>query len=173
MLEKELVERSKKGDEEAFAELMHTYEGKIYQQCLGIIKDEELAKDVTQETFVHAYQHLSTFRMESQFYTWIYRIAKNLSLNLLRKRKHREQELKEELFVIPVSPEAEPIKEEIKVRMFKALKELPEKQRIVIELFDIQNLSIKEIATQLKIPSGTVRSRLFYARKKMREIIDS
>ncbi len=167
MQEKELIERSRQGDEEAFGELMHLYEKKIYHLCYQIIHDEELAQDLTQETFVHAYQHLDSFRMESLFYTWLYKIARNLSLNLLRKKKHIELELKEEWLIPEKSPSKES-SEEWNAALEEALKTLSSKQRVVFEMFDIQKMSHKEIAAQLNISPGTVRSRLFYARKNIR-----
>jgi len=167
MQEKELIEKCKKGDEEAFSTLMHLHEGKIFQVCLQIIKDEEIAQDLTQEAFVHAFQHLDSFKMHSTFYTWLYRIAKNLSLNLLRKKHLQEQELKEELTSAPVPQE----EEELSQRMQEALEQLPLKQRLVFELFDLQKVPQKEIAAQLNISPGTVRSRLFYARRKMRRLL--
>lgn len=167
MEEKDLIKRSKKGDEEAFTILMRRHEAKIYYQCLQFLKDENLAKDLTQETFVQAYRSLSSFRMESGFYTWLYRIAKNLCLNWLRAKKVQEQELKEELLQAPIAntfPE-----DDLKLSLKEALQTLPLKQQEVFQLFEFQKQSIKEIAAQLNIPSGTVRSRLHYARKNIKK----
>src|SRR5437764_736682 len=95
MREKDLIERSLNGDDDAFKILMQSYEQRIFYTCNQIIKDEEIARDLTQETFLHAYRHLSSFRSESRFYTWIYRIAQNLSLNALKKKKEPVQEYNE------------------------------------------------------------------------------
>lgn len=171
MDENEWIQRSQQGDEEAFTALVHCYQDKIYHQCLYLIKDEELAQDLTQETFLHAFQHLATFRKESSFYTWLYRIARNLCLNFLRKRKHLEQELKEETIAAVEYQEEHPIDEAFQAALQEAIERLPPKQRVVFELFDLQKLPHKEIAAQLNVSTGTVRSRLYYARKKIREFL--
>ncbi|NGX54441.1 MAG: ECF RNA polymerase sigma factor SigW [Chlamydiae bacterium] len=172
MGEKELIERSQKGDEEAFSELMGLYQPKIFQHCLGIVKDEEIAQDLTQETFLHAYQHLDTFHGRSRFYTWIYRIAHNLSLNFLKKT-HRTQEFefKEELLPAGLISEDQLENEEFNQALQAALQTLPPKQRIVFEMYDLQHIPHKEIAVKLDISPGTVRSRLYYARRKLRPLL--
>src|SRR5271156_6600588 len=97
MDEKELIEKSLKGEEGAFDALVQQNQAAVYRHCLRIVKDEELAQDLTQETFVHAFQHLSSFRMHSRFSTWLWRIAHNLSLNYIKRERHINQEFKEEL----------------------------------------------------------------------------
>ena len=136
------------------------------------MKDEEIAQDLTQETFLHAYQHLDTFHGRSSFYTWIYRIAHNLSLNFLKKT-HRQQELefKEELLPAGFISEDQLEDEEFNQALQVALQTLPPKQRIVFEMFDLQRIPHKEIAAKLGISPGTVRSRLYYARHKLRSLI--
>jgi len=170
MREKNLIEKCLHGDEDSFKILMQSYEQRIFFACLQIVKDEQLAHDLTQETFLHAYQHLSSFRQESSFYTWIYRIGRNLSLNALKKIKNPTQEYREDLHASKFSlPEKH--SEEFDQLIQEGLKTLPFKQRQVFELFDLQNFSHKEIAAKLNIPPGTVRSRLYYARKKMQEFL--
>ena len=83
--EKGLIQKSLRGDESAYALLIRPYKKRIYFLCLQIVHDHERAEDLTQETFIHAYRHLSQFREEARFYTWLYRIAINLSINYLRK----------------------------------------------------------------------------------------
>ena len=169
MQEKELVLKARAGDEEAFASLVSLYRAKIFQHCLGIVKDEELAEDLVQETFIHAFTHLDTFRMQSTFYTWVYRIAHNLSLNFLKKDKRgRERELKEEIFVTELKEEVED--DQFNEALQEALKTLPSKQRIVFEMFYLEHIPHKEIAARLDIPPGTVRSRLFNARKNLHKL---
>lgn len=169
MQEKELIEASKQGDDLAFKKLMDEYETKIFYFCLGKTKDEEAAKDLTQETFLKAFQHLTSFRSESSFYTWVYRIAFNETMNYLKKReRHKEEEFHEEHFSFhqEAKPafEVEAVQEAIQM----GLSLLSSKHRIVFELYDLQKKSHKEIAVELHIPEGTVRSRLHYARQKMR-----
>lgn len=165
--EKILIQKSIAGDEEAFATLVHAHEQKIFRHCYQVIKDEQIAHDLTQETFLHAYHHLNTFRMEAQFYTWLYRIAHHLCLNCLKKKKPFEMELKEELLAEALPPQ----EEELSPFLQEAIAQLPEKQRTVIELYDIQKIPQKEIAARLNCPLGTIRSRLHYARLALRRKI--
>lgn len=168
MNERELVEQSKKGDEDAFSALIGTYQPRVFRHCLKVVHDEEIAQDLTQETFLHAYHHLGTFRMEASFYTWLYRIAHNLSLNYLKKKgAHPETEFKEEMSSGVVVKE----EEELDPRIQEAVQTLAPKHRVVFELYDLQRVPQKEIAAQLDISHGTVRSRLYYARRKIREYI--
>ena len=87
--EKEWISKALEGDEEAFNFLMTQNREEVYRHCLGIVKNEEVAKDLTQETFVHAFQHLSSFRREARFSTWLWRIAHNLSLSYLKNPPKR------------------------------------------------------------------------------------
>lgn len=168
MREEKLIEQSKRGDERAFALLMKKYEEKIRKLCFSIVKDEQSAEDITQEVFLHAFQKMSTFEGRAQFYTWLYRIAHNASLNFLKKRKRlKESELKEELSKAPAKESVEEI--EIEEALFKAMNFLSPKQRVVFELYILHKLSQKNIAEVLHVPEGTIRSRLHYARQKIKE----
>lgn len=167
MNEKELIVRSQKGDEGAFKELFDLYKGKIFNLCIGIVKDEGIANDLTQETFVNAYQHLDTFRQEASFYTWSYHIARNLSLNYIKKKGQVfEEPLQEEKF--SSSPIAD---KEIQEMIKEGLATLNPKHRLIFECYELQKMSHKEIAALLDISVGTSRSRLHYARKKMRTFL--
>jgi RNA polymerase sigma-70 factor (ECF subfamily) len=168
--EKDWIKKSQEGDEVAFEHLMLTYQKRIFFLCLNMVKDEGIALDLTQETFVHAYQHLQAFRGESKFYTWIYRIAKNLCLNFLKKAEPT-LEFKENFFYEQKKTEEEDFSEEKKESLKLALEKLPRKHREVLELYEYQKIPTKMIASQLNIPEGTVRSRLHYARKKMRHFL--
>lgn len=170
MNEKELIERSCQGDAEAFKELIDPLRKKIFYLCFSIVKDEKSAEDLVQEAFVRAYHSLSTFEGKSGFYTWVNHIARNLSLNYLKKRKkHTLEVLHEGMIAAP------PVKEEqtsdLQEYLESSLALLEEKQRLVFKYFEIDRLSIKEIAALLDIPTGTVRSRLYYARKKIRAAV--
>jgi RNA polymerase sigma-70 factor, ECF subfamily len=172
MDEREHIKKSLQGDEEAFKLLVQQNHELVFRHCLKIVKNEEAAKDLTQETFVHAYQHLHEFRMEARFSTWLWRIAHNLSLNALRKSSHLEKEYKEEIARPSFfTPEEE--NEELMQKIKHVMSQLPEKQRVVFELYDLQHMPQKEIAAKLGISYGTVRSRLFYARKKIRQFLKS
>ena len=169
MIEKDLIAKSQKGDEGAFETLFALYRDKIFQHSLGILKDEESAQDITQEAFVQAYRHLQEFRSNSSFYTWLYRIAHNLSLNELKKKgRYRQEEFHDE--TMPgVMDQAESLeKKEVEKALKEAVGLLSERHRNVYELCEMEHLPQKEVAARLNIPEGTVRSRLYHARKQIR-----
>jgi RNA polymerase sigma-70 factor, ECF subfamily len=170
MDERELIRKSLKGEEGAFDLLVQQNQAKVYRHCLGIVKDEEIAQDLTQETFVHAFQHLPSFRMEARFSTWLWRIAHNLSLNYLKRHRHYEQEFKEEL-LLPKFLKKEEVNDELMLKIQQAMQHLSPKQLIVFEMYDLRHIPQKEIAASLGISLGTVRSRLFYARKKIKRFL--
>ncbi len=168
MEEKDLIKKSKKGDQEAFRQLMEKYQKRIFNSCFQILHDVEHTEDVVQEVFLTAYAKLNSFEGRSTFYTWLYKIAKNKALNALRKIHHEELPLKEEILSLAGPTE----KEENGLKMdaiYDALQDLSPKQRIIFELFEFQKKAQKEIAADLNIPPGTVRSSLFYARKKIKK----
>jgi RNA polymerase sigma factor (sigma-70 family) len=177
--EPDLISRSKQGDEEAYSELIKRYRTRIYFLCFQMLHDQELAEDMTQETFIHAYRHLSRFKMESRFYTWVYRIAVNLTINLIRKKSHQkttvwdDTSLKTESrdYLEHTSSGDSPEIHELHEAIEKGMKTLSPAHREVLQLFDIEGLSHQEIAKRLKVKSGTVRSRLYYARKQMQKFL--
>jgi RNA polymerase sigma-70 factor (ECF subfamily) len=168
MRQKDLIEKSKEGDEASFNALFSLYKERIFYTCLGIVKDQESAEDLTQETFIQAYTHLSSFKGNSSFYTWLYRIAHNLSLNHVKKKgRIKEDALIEELYANPVPPQT-PENREFQELLEKSLSTLSEKHRLVYVMCEIEKRPQKEVAALLSIKEGTVRSRLFNARKKIR-----
>lgn len=169
MDEKELIKLSLQGDEKAFSSLMLLHQEMVFRHCLSIVKDEEIAQDLKQEAFLHAYQHLNTFRMEAKFSTWIWRIAHNLCLNYLKKRRLTELPYKEELLSEP--PARKEIDPEMMQKIHEGLNTLAQEHRIVFEMYELQGMPQKQIAAQLNVPYGTVRSRLHYARKKLRDFL--
>lgn len=170
MDEQELIQKSIEGNEKAFAELMTAHKGMVFRHCLSVVHDQEIAEDLTQETFVHAYQHLSTFRMEARFSTWLWRISRNLSLNHLKKQHGVEQEFREELLP-PQFLAPEEVSDERMVKIREAIEQLPFKHRVVFEMYDLQRIPQKQIAAELGISYGTVRSRIHYARQKIRKLL--
>ena len=169
MIEKDLIAKSQSGDEAAFGALFSLYRERIYQHSFGIVKDEEAAQDVTQEAFVQAYRHLKDFHSNSSFYTWLYRIAHNISLNYLKKkRRHREEEFNEEVMQGGQSPGELLEKKELEDSLQEAILHLSKRHKVVYELCEIERLPQKEVANRLSIPEGTLRSRLHYARKQVR-----
>lgn len=170
MDERELLKRSLKGEEEAFTRLVEQNRAAVFRHCLSIVHDEAMAEDLTQETFVHAFQHLSSFQMKAKFSTWLWRIAHNLALSYLKKHPPVELEFKEEL-IHAKKPEAAELDESSLIGLQEAIAHLDPKHRIVLEMYDLKRIPQKEIAAQLGIPYGTVRSRLFNARRKVRKFL--
>lgn len=165
MEEEQLINDSLKGNEKAMNELVRAHWDRVYHHCLRMVQEENTAQDLTQETFLHAFSHLATFQRKAKFSTWIWRIAHNLCLNYLKKPYLKDQPLYENVLQDNHTPESD---EGFTKQIEEALKELDEKHRLVFEMYDLQHIPQKEIAARLKISHGTVRSRLHYAREKVR-----
>ena len=181
----ELVDRARGGDPEAFRELVVRHQRRVYAVALGIVKDRDLAWDVSQEAFVRVHQHLSEFRDESSFSTWIHRITARVAIDVLRKeRPSRRSDVAD--VPEPVLQEAAPgvlstalgtdpqetvLRRELAARLTEALGQLPAVHRAILVLREMDGLSYEELAERLSIPRGTVMSRLFHARKKMQALL--
>jgi RNA polymerase sigma-70 factor (ECF subfamily) len=164
-------------------ELFGRHHGEIYAYLIRMIRDPELAADLTQDAFVKAYRNLDSFRLESSFYTWLYRIAMNLAIDFVRKRRRRETGGFDEGIatrdddggIAEVHHEDGPSRQLERKQLFgkimDAMEQLPEDQRQVILLRELEGLQYKEIADVMGIPEGTVMSRLFYARKKLQKLL--
>lgn len=177
----DLIRRAKLEDTSAYEELVRRHYGKIYALVYGMTSNREDAEDVTQEVFVKAWKALGHFREHSSFYTWVYRIAVNRTINF-RKRRNRRKTVKFEEFD-PDIKQAESYKEfsskgsvlrkmsltEFQKKMNEALQTLSDKHRAVVVMHDVQGMSHAEIAKVMGCSEGTARSRLFYARKKLQE----
>lgn len=181
--EAELLQAVKDGDTLAYKGLVEKYQNRVFGMVYGMLRNREDARDVTQDAFVKAFKSLDTFRLDASFYTWIYRIAMNLAIDHVRKRKRREVAgfeegiaSKDEDGVISEIHNAEnPSKslerKELYQRIMDALEQLPDDQKQAILLREVEGLSYKEIAEVMGIPEGTVMSRLFYARKRMQKLL--
>jgi RNA polymerase sigma-70 factor (ECF subfamily) len=181
----ELVDRAKGGDPEAFRDLVVRHQRRVYAVALGIVKDRDLAWDVSQEAFVRVHQHLSEFRDESSFSTWLHRITARVAIDVLRKeRPSRRSDVAD--VPEPVLQEAAPgvlatalgtnpqetvLRRELSERIAEALGQLPDVHRTVLVLREMDGLSYEELAERLAVPKGTVMSRLFHARKKMQALL--
>lgn len=178
-----LVERAKAGDRSAFGELVELHQKRVYAVAYGILRNREDAWDVAQETFVKAYRHLGRFEGQASFYTWIYRIAYNLSIDHYRSKGRKaavhfdddaamESAIKDH--ARPVS-NANPVelsdREELSRVLNDAINRLSDKHRAIIVLREVEGLSYEEIADVLGVPKGTVMSRLFHARKNLQTIL--
>jgi len=173
-----LVERALDNDLAAFEKLVSRYQSKIVSYATRMLSDADEAEDVAQEAFVKAYRSLESFRGASSFSTWLYRIATNLCIDRVRKRKRSPQQAysldepmdkEEERGGRDVPDDSgEPSKnierEELKAQVRQTVAEMPEKLRSVLVMCDIQGMSYDDIAGILDCPIGTVKSRLFHAR---------
>ncbi len=179
----ELVARVLQGDKNAFRPIVERYQNRIFAMVVGMVRDEAEARDLVQNAFIKAYQSLDTFRLDSSFYTWLYRIAMNLAIDSCRKRRRRKtgsfdeavaarDEDGEMLELHHTDGPAEALqRKELRQRIFSAMEELTEEQREVLLLREVEGLSYAEISESMGIPEGTVMSRLFYARKKMQGLL--
>ena len=178
-----LVRRAKRGDYKAFDLLVLKYQSRIAGLALTFVKDRHLAEDIAQESFIKAYKSLESFREESAFYTWLYRIAANTSKNYLtskkRKKEYSESEILSseeasvDIFDIPGgdSPEEILAANNLREMIFESLSNLPEDIRTAISLREFEGLSYEEISEVLGCPIGTVRSRIFRGREIIQEKI--
>jgi RNA polymerase sigma-70 factor (ECF subfamily) len=176
-----LVERCRAGDLAAFEPLVERYRERVWRLAYGYLRDREDAWDVAQESFVRAWQALPSFRGQSAFYTWLFRIVVNVATDRVRHRAARGRALgtdpvpEEEWDRLMVDQGAGPddaaTRAEQRRRIDRALGALSEPHRAIIMLSDLEGLSYREIAEVLDIPMGTVMSRLHNARKRLREIL--
>lgn len=178
--EKALVQKAKAGDRDAFAALVSAYEGKIYNLALRYLDNREDAMDASQEVFLRVFRFLPGFQEESGFSTWIYRIGVNVCKDMLAKRAKRGElplELPDEdedyrtTEVADSRYDPDSIVEQADLRKYlaDAIGQLPQQQREMIVLRDIQGLSYEEIGQVLSLESGTVKSRLSRARENLRK----
>lgn len=165
-----LVQACLSGDAGAFASLVDSYQGQVYNVALQITGSRDDAMDVTQSAFVKAYEKLASFDLDRRFFSWLYRIAVNEALNL-RRRRGRESSLPSDLVELASDPEADVSRAETARLLHLALRELTPRHRAVVVLKHLQGLSYREIADILGVPEKTVKSRLFSARQRLRAIL--
>ena len=176
--EAELIERAKKGDSEAFGVLVRRYEQRVVGVAMAVVKNQDDALELAQETFVRAWENISRFESRSSFTTWLYRIAANLAIDFWRREgRHvvlHGDEAQGEFDRMP-SAEGDSFKaasrRELSSRLKQALGELTPEHRAVILLREVEGLSYDEISDVLQCPRGTVMSRLHYARSRLRTIL--
>ena len=172
----ELVRRAQRGERGAFDLLVLRYQHKVIKLVGRLLRDPTEAEDVAQEAFVKAYRALGSFRGDSAFYTWLYRIAVNTARNTIASRQRRPLDYEAELSESEQNnvaawlkhddtPEASALSEEIRVTVNQAIEQLPEDLRTAIVLREVEGLSYEEIAEAMDCPVGTVRSRIFRARE--------
>ncbi|MEN8182567.1 MAG: sigma-70 family RNA polymerase sigma factor [Myxococcota bacterium] len=178
------MERARDGDHEAFRILVERYQGRAHRLALRVLRDEEQARDAVQDAFLKVYRSLGRFEGRSSFYTWLYRLVLNVCLDLRRRdRSDRHVEWDDSRSVEPMMgtegapgtlepPQADAaLRRELREQMAAAIEALPEAARETLILREVDGLSYAEIAEALQIPKGTVMSRLYYARRKVREVL--
>lgn len=176
--EKEIIEKVRGGDVNAFEELVLRYEGTVYSLALRMVSNREDAADMTQEAFIKAYNSLPSFRGDSKFSSWLYRIASNVCLDFLRSKSRRPQssltlggdddeDVQLEIPDPAAGPEEQLIKKLSMQSLSEGLKLLPDNQRQILAMRELGGMSYAEIGAALSLEEGTVKSRIFRARKKL------
>ncbi len=175
----ELVRRAQNNDLAAYDELIRRYQERIYGTVYNMTSNHEDANDLVQETFIKAHRALKTFKGDSSFFTWLYRIAVNKTINYLKQRKNRtgislndldfnaENDPDLVALVSDKTPQRDAGLSELQEKLNEAMMKLSEQHRLVVTLHDVQGLAHDEIAKIMDCNAGTVRSRLFYARQQL------
>lgn len=168
----ELVVRCSGGDRRAFDAILARHERQLFGAAFRILHNREDAFDVTQTAFMRAYEHLDRYDPDQSFHAWLYRIAVNAALDLIRAR-HPRDPLSDEIVDQHGGPDVEAMRGQRDAVLQAALMELKVEQRTVIVLKHLQGFSYEEIAQVLECPVKTVKSRLFTARQSLRNILAS
>lgn len=167
--EKGLVLAAQRGEQAAFSELVRRHQRRAYAVARAIVINHEDAEDAVQEAFLHAYRAIHRFLPDQAFGAWLHRIVANAALDATRRRKVRDADELPETVASPFKDPAE--KSELRQRLTEALNTLPERQRAVIVLHDVEGYKHGEIGKMLGIPEGTARSDLHYARSQLRLLL--
>src|SRR3954465_7372940 len=183
--ELDLVKRCQAGDSEAFDELVTRYRTRIFGMIYNMVHSEQDAWDLAQDSFVKAWKSIKRFRGQSSFYTWIYRIVMNVTIDWLRKKQVKAggAEFNDSIQLKEVDPASKTVpkadrlpsvtmeQKEIRTEIDKAIAQLSPEHRAVILMKEIDGMQYHEIAETLGCSIGTVMSRLFYARKKLQSLL--
>jgi RNA polymerase sigma factor (sigma-70 family) len=179
-----LVERARSGDMPAFDELVTKYTPRLYGLIYHMTSNHEDTNDLLQDVFAKAYRSLKRFRGHSSFYTWIYSIGTNMTLNFLKKRNRRramslndvDLSIENDPDFIEATSKTDPVREadlaELQQRLNIAMQQLSVDHRTVVTMFDIQGMPHAEISKILGVSEGTIRSRLFYAHRQLQTYLD-
>lgn len=181
--DKELVSLAQRGDANAFRELFDRYHRRAFAVALGVVKNKQDALDIVQDAFIKVHKHIQNFQGTASFYTWLYRIVMNLSIDHVRKaKKGRDLDYDDKVgrddenvagdgAIVPTILDANPKKTVLRRELADAIQEalgtLSEDHRAVILLREVEGLSYEEMARVLEVPKGTIMSRLFHARRNM------
>ena len=175
-----LVKRVKKGDYRAFDLLVLKYQSRVIATAFKFVKEKQLAEDIAQEAFIKSYKSIDSFREESSFYTWVYRITVNTAKNYLVSSKRRDEVVISDLSLddsfypekLDVDSPQEILKaSELRDLIFETLSSLGEETRTALSLREFDGLSYEQIAEIVQCPVGTVRSRIFRGREMIEEVL--
>jgi RNA polymerase sigma-70 factor, ECF subfamily len=172
--EKDLIARAQNGERNAFSELVRIHSQGVFRVVYHMCGDELIAEDAAQETFIRAWQSLSSYRPQTSLRNWLYRIAFNAGMDMIRKEKHIAPSDIDEMQLTDERPGPESVvsQQERTTLVQKAIQSLPDASRAVLVLREYEGMSYHEIADALDIPIGTVMSRLNYARKLLKESLE-
>ena len=175
-----LVRRAKKGDYRAFDLLVLKYQSRVIATAFKYVKERQLAEDIAQEAFIKSYKSIDSFREESSFYTWVYRITVNTAKNYLVSLKRREEvvisDLTQDDSFYPQKLDVDSPQDilkatELRDLIFETLSSLGEETRTALSLREFEGLSYEQIAEVVQCPVGTVRSRIFRGREIIEQVI--
>ena len=175
-----LVRRAKKGDYTAFDLLVLKYQSRVIATAFKFVKEKQLAEDIAQEAFIKSYKSIDSFREESSFYTWVYRITVNTAKNYLVSSKRRDEvvisDLSQDDSFYPEKLDIDSPQEilkasELRDLIFETLSSLGEETRTALSLREFDGLSYEQIAEIVQCPVGTVRSRIFRGREIIEEVV--
>jgi RNA polymerase sigma-70 factor (ECF subfamily) len=181
--EEVLVRKARRGDLEAYDDLVRRYQERIYGTIYHMTANHEDANDLAQESFIKAFHALRTFKGGSSFYTWLYRIAVNKTINYLKQRKNRIHMSLNDLdfnaehdpdlvaLISEKTPHRDANLAELQEKLNEAMLKLSEPHRLVVIMHDVQGMAHDEIAKVMDCNIGTVRSRLFYARQQLQALL--
>ncbi|HVY26831.1 MAG TPA: sigma-70 family RNA polymerase sigma factor [Polyangiaceae bacterium] len=178
--DRRLIARAQAGDSGAFRLLVERHQRRVFAIALGLVRDEQDAREIAQEAFLRVHKGLPQFHGGSSFFTWLYRIVTNLSIDLMRKPSRREAELHFALEVDDESPLLPPAdtdpydamrRTQLSERIQRALEQLPPYHRGVILMREVEGMSYEEMAEAMQVSKGTIMSRLFHARKKLQRAL--
>ena len=180
MTEQELIAAARRGSDDAFAELVRQYEKRVYHLALRMSGSREDADEIAQEAFLSAWRGLKFFRGESSFSTWIYRLTTNAAIDYLRRERKQGQSVSlddEETFAEPPArdpgPQGQAERRELRRLLQQGLLSLSAEHRQVLLLRELEGMSYEEIAVQLELDLGTVKSRIARGREKLRKYLSA
>ncbi|MEE2713936.1 MAG: sigma-70 family RNA polymerase sigma factor [Planctomycetota bacterium] len=171
--DRELLLRSQNGDQESFRRLVEMYTPRVYGLVRNLVRSQTEAEDVTQEVFFKVYRKLDTFREDSAFYTWLYRVAVNAATDWLKKKRQDRALQLDDFGAMSLADDADGPDQNVRTKDLRkevrmAMGELSEKFRTILVLRELEGLQYEEISAVLQISKGTVESRIFRARAKLK-----